>query len=112
MKMRDRRAQARIAVSLRAELNSGDAWVLCRILDVSENGFLLVCNTAFGLGRRLDLRCELYQGKLFQCKVEIRHAEEMGMGVKIVEIDSRSIDLFQLFLQERYSAILNQSKPK
>jgi hypothetical protein len=111
MKMPDRRAQARIAVSLRAELNSGDAWVPCRILDVSENGFLLVCNKAFGLGRRLDLRCELYQSKLFQCKVEIRHAEEMGMGTKIVEIDSRSIDLFQLFLQERYSAILNQSKP-
>ena len=108
MKTLDMRAEARIAASQRAELNSGDAWFPCRILDMSENGFLLVCNKALVVGQILDLRCELYPEKLLECKVEIRHADETGIGTRIVEIDRKSIGLCQLFLQEYYSDNLNQ----
>ena len=109
MKMRNLRAEARIAVSQRAELNSGDAWFPCRVLDMSDNGFLLVCNKALAVGQILDLRCELYPAKLLECKVEIRHADETGIGTRIVEIDRKSIGLCQLFLQEYYSDKLNKS---
>ena len=109
MKTRNLRAEARIAASQRAELNSGDAWFPCRVLDMSDNGFLLVCNKALAVGQILDLRCELYPEKLLECKVEIRHADETGIGTRIVEIDRKSIGLCQLFLQEHYSDKLNQS---
>ena len=112
MSMRERRAQARIPVSLKAELNGGDAWRPCRILDVSEKGFLLVCNKSFAPGRQLALRCELYPKKLLECKVEIMHSDEDAFGTKIVDIDAKSTDLFQVFLQERLSANLSQSRPK
>ena len=110
MKTRDLRAQRRIALSQRAELNfGGGAWFPCRILDMSDNGFLLVCNKAPAVGQKLDLRCELYPNKLFECKVEIRHAEDSGIGTRIVEIDKKNIDLCQLYLQEHYSDNLNKS---
>lgn len=109
MKAPNLRAGARIAVNQRAELNSGTAWFPCRILDMSDNGLLLVCNKSLVVGQILDLRCELYLGKRLECKVEIRHADEAAIGTRIVRIDRRSIDLLQLFLQEHYSEHLNKS---
>jgi hypothetical protein len=109
MKTRNLRAEMRIPVRLRAELNSGDAWFPCRVLDMSDSGFLLVCNKALAVGQILDLRCELYPEKLLECKVEIRHADETAIGMRIVEIDRKSIGLCQLFLQEHYSDTLNKS---
>jgi hypothetical protein len=106
---RNRRAETRIAVSQRAEVNFGDGWFPCRVLDMSDHGFLLVCNKALAVGRTLDLRCELYPEKLLECKVEVRHSDGTGIGTRIVEIDKKSISLFQLFLQEHYSNTLNKS---
>jgi PilZ domain len=63
MKTHNLRAEARIAVSQRAELNSGDAWFACRVFDMSDTGFFLVCNKALAVGQILDLRCELYPAK-------------------------------------------------
>ena len=74
---------------------------------MSDHGFLLVCNKALSVGQMLDLHCELYPGKLVECKVEIRHANETGIGARIVEIDERSTGICQLFLQEHYSNTLS-----
>ena len=93
----------------RAELISGDAWFPCRLLDISDEGFLLVCNKTLAVGQILGLRFELYPGKFVECKLEIRYAKETGIGTKIVEIDEKSVDLRQLFLQEHYSDKLNKS---
>ena len=105
----DRRAERRIPVSQRAELNSGDAWFPCRVMDMSDNGFLLVCNSALAVEQKLDLRSDLYPQKRLECRIEIRHVDETGIGTKIVEIDRKSIGFCQLFLQEHYSDHLNKS---
>jgi hypothetical protein len=132
MKANNLRAGVRIAINLRAELNfgdarpeldftvtpeqgqgaesiSGDAWFPCRLLDMSDHGFLLVCSKALAVRQILDLRCKLYPDKLLECKVEIRHADATGIGARIVEIDQKSIGFCQLFLQEHYSDKLNKS---
>ena len=132
MKTRNLRAGVRVAVNRRAELNSadarpeldftvmpeqdqsaksisGDAWFPCRLLDMSDHGFLLVCSKTLAVGQILGLRCELYPGKRLESKVEIRHADETGIGARIVELDEKSIGFCQLFLQEHYSDKLGKS---
>lgn len=132
MKTRNLRAGVRIAVNLRAELNyedvrpeldftvtpepgqraesiSEDPWFPCRLLDISDQGFLLVCNKTLAVGQILSLRCELYPEKLLECKIEIRHTDKTGTGTRIVEIDAKNKGLCQLFLQEHYSDKLNKS---
>jgi hypothetical protein len=69
---------------------------------------LLVCNGQLAVGQKLDLRCELYPNRLLECKVEIRHTDETGIGTRIVEIDKKSVRLCQLYLQEHYSDHLNK----
>jgi hypothetical protein len=49
------------------------------------------------------LRCELVPQKTLDCKIEIRHATDSGLGTKIVEIDNRGTALLQMYLQEQYS---------
>ena len=132
MKTHNLRAGVRIAINRKAELNfvdarpeldftvtpeqgqgaeliSGDGWFPCKLLDISDQGFLLVCNKTLAVGQILSLRWELYPEKLLECKVEIRHIYESGIGTKIVEMDAKSIALCQLFLQEHYSDRLNKS---
>jgi PilZ domain-containing protein len=107
---RDRRAGRRIAVNQRAELNSGgDGWFPCRVMDMSDSGFFLICDKALAVEQKLDLRCELYPEKRLECKIEIRRVDETGIGTKIVEIDRKSVGFCQLFLQEYYSDTLNKS---
>lgn len=109
MKTRDLRAEARISVSQRGSLNSGEAWFPCMIQDMSDNGFLIICTKRLSVGQVLDFRCELFPGKQLDCKIEIRHIGENGMGTKIVEIDGNGTRLCQLFLQEQYSNNLNKA---
>jgi hypothetical protein len=109
MKTRDLRAEARISVSQRAALSSGDSWFPCIIQDMSDNGFLIMCNQALAVGQVLDFRCELFPGKQLYCKIEIRHISDAGVGTKITEIDKKGISLCQLFLQEQYSNKLSRS---
>ena len=117
---------ARISVSLKAGVNSGDdrpdldfteapkqgqsaelvpgnSWFPCRLLDMTERGVLFVCNKTLAVGKILDLRLELNPGNLVECKVEIKHANETGIGAKIVKIDEESMRLCKLFLQEHHS---------
>ena len=124
---------ARISVSLRAGLNpgddpydldftvapkqgqsakliSGDGWLPCRLLDMSNRGFLLVCKKTPAVGQILGLRVELSPDNVVKCKLEIKHANETGSGGRIVEIDEESIRLCKLFLQEHHSDKLNRER--
>ena len=101
------RAQARIKVSQRALLNSGEpAWFPCMVVDVSDHGFLILCNKTLSVGQILQLRCELAPQKTLDCKIEIRHATDSEMGAKIVEIDNKGTGLLQMYLQEQYAGRL------
>ncbi len=133
METRDQRAAARFPVSLRAALNSGDdrsdldftvtpkqgqrtelisgdGWFPCRLLDMSDRGFSLVCNKTLTVGQILGLRLELSPDNLVECKLEIRHASETGSGGTIVEIDEEGIRLCKLFLQEHQSDKLKRKR--
>ena len=110
MKKRELRAEARIAVSHRGTLNSGEpAWFPCMVLDVSDHGFLILCTKILSVGQVLLFRCELFPQKMLDCKIEIRHAADSGLGTKIVEIDNKGTGLLQSYLQEQYSTRLNKS---
>lgn len=104
------RAQGRIAVNHRASLNSGEPeWFPCMVVDLSDHGFLILCNKTLSVGQVLQLKWELNPQKTLNCKIEVRHATDSGMGVKIVEIDNRGTGLLQAYLQEHYSNSLNKS---
>ena len=79
------------------------------VQDMSDSGFLILCNKELSVGQVLDFRCELFPEKTLTCKIEIRHISESGMGTKIVEIDKKGTGLCQLYLQEQYSLKLNKS---
>ncbi len=108
MQGRDLRAEARVAVSRRGNLNSGQAWFPCMVLDMSNHGFLMVCNKELAVGQVVDFKCELFPEKVLDCKVEIKHFSDDGLGTKIVEIDQRGHNLCELFLQEQYSDKLDR----
>ncbi|MBI2297156.1 MAG: PilZ domain-containing protein [Betaproteobacteria bacterium] len=109
MKTRELRAEARIVVSQRGQLSSGNTWFPCMVLDMSDNGFLIMSSKELVVGQVLEFRCELFPGKTLECKIETRHVSDAGVGTKIVEIDKKGISLCQLFLQEQYSDKLNRS---
>jgi PilZ domain-containing protein len=109
MRGRELRAEARIAVSRRGRLQSGETWFPCVVLDMSNRGFQMLCGRELEVGQLLDFRCELFPEKVLYCKVEIRHAGDEVLGTKIVEIDQRGHDLCQRFLEEQYSHKLDRS---
>ena len=102
MRTKDLRADMRIPVNQRGTLNSGDAWFPCLIEDMSESGILIMSNREFSVGQVLDFRCEVFTGKMLECKLEVRHVEETSLGTKIIEIDEEAISLCHDFLEEQY----------
>lgn len=76
------------------------------VLDMSDNGFLLMSTQHFEAGQTIDLHCELYPGKHLKCTLEVKHVGEAGVGTRIVEIDEEGRRLCQLYLQEHYSGRL------
>jgi hypothetical protein len=103
MQGRELRAEARIAVKHRGQLNSGETWFPCVVLDMSNSGFQMLCIKNLDVGQVLEFRCELLPQKVLDCKLEVRHFNDDALGAKIVEIDQRGHDLCQQFLQEQYS---------
>jgi hypothetical protein len=103
MKKRELRGEGRISISEKGSLKTEDAWFPCTILNMSNNGLLMMSSRTFPVGQVLEFRCELYPGKTLNCKIEIRHISEAGIGAKIVEIDRHGIRLCELYLEEQYS---------
>ena len=101
------RAQARVAVTRRGSLSAGDTyWIPCMVMDMSDGGLMLICNKKVPVGQRLQFRCELFPQRNLECRIEVKHVSEEGMGAKIVEIDPQSSSLVQSYLQEQYSHAL------
>ena len=106
------RAEARIPVKEKGSLSAGsvsigDAWFPCVVQDMSDSGFLILCNKELSVGQVLEFRCEFFPEKTLNCRIQIRHINASGMGTKITEIDKRGTSLIQLYLQEQYSLKLN-----
>jgi PilZ domain len=106
---RERRNEPRIELTRRATLLVGAASVPCLLQNCSGKGFFIVSNHQFLIGQFLELKCELYPGKILHCRVEVRHIDETCVGTKIVSISTRGIALLQQFLEEYYSLKLTQS---
>lgn len=109
MRTQELRAEARIAIRQRADLNAGGGWFPCLVQDMSSIGFLLMCSRDLTVGQVLEFRCQLFPDKLLICKLEIVHVTDGNVGTKIVEIEPRGTDLCQLFLEQQYSDKLNRS---
>lgn len=109
MRTQEQRTEPRVAISRRGTLKSGEIWFPCLVQEISKKGFFLVSSREHTVGQSMELRCALYPEKNLECKVEVRHVNEMGVGAQIVEIDQKGIDLCQLYLQEQYSDRLNRS---
>lgn len=109
MKTRELRAEARVEVRQRGDLNAGEEWFPCLVQDMSTIGFLLMCGRDLEAGQILEFRCRLYPDKLLTCKLEVVHVTDGGVGTKIIDIEPKGTDLCQLFLQEQYSERLNRS---
>ena len=102
------RAEARVPVTQRGKLSAGDAWFPCMVLDMSNSGFLMVCNRKLEVGQILDFRCELYPEKFLDCKIEIMHTNDDAAGVMITEIDEKTMSLLQAYLEERFAVKLDK----
>ena len=100
------RAEARIPVTQRGSLSAGDVWFPCMVLDVSNSGFLMVCNKQLVAGQIFDFRCELYPGKFLDCKIEVMHSNDDSAGTMITEIDEKATQLFHMYLEEKYAVKL------
>jgi hypothetical protein len=103
------RSEPRVPVRLRGTLYSGDTPVPCLIENLSQNGILVMCTREFPVGQIMDFKCELFPGKLLNCKLEVRHVTDDFVGMKIVEIDETGRNLCQLYLEEHYAERLNVS---
>jgi hypothetical protein len=97
------RAEPRVLIRHRGTLKSGDNSYPCLVEDMSQNGVLVMSSREFPVGEILEFRCELFPGKILDCKVEVRHVSDEAVGLKIIEIDENGIKLCQLFLEEQYA---------
>ncbi len=106
------RAFSRITITRRGVLTAeDDASALttlderfpCLIQDMSHGGFLLLCTEQFSVGQVLHFSCELLPEQVLECKIKVMHVGDSIMGVKIVDIDDRGIELCQLFLRDQFS---------
>ena len=97
------RRHPRDPMGRRAELHHDGMWVPCLIQDMSCRGFGLMCTRTLPVGHVVELRCEPYPGKVFQCKVEIRHACESFFGLLITQIDEAGRSLCTQLMADYHS---------
>ena len=103
MKNHDLRAERRVPVLHKAFLGSESTWFPCMIQDMSNQGFLILCNAEVKVGDILELKCELSPQRILQCKVEVRHYNDGYLGAKIVEVSEFGSMLCRVFIDEQVS---------
>ena len=108
MQSRELRAEARIAVTEGGQLNTGETWFPCVVLDMSNSGFQILCARDISVGQVLDFRCELLPQKVLDCRLEVIHLNDDALGAKIVEIDQAGQDLCRQFLKQQHSDNLDK----
>ena len=97
------RGEPRVAQGRRGTLTAGEITTSCLIQDFSTNGFLIMCTKPFSVGDVLELKSELYPGRVLKCKIEVRHVTDTCLGTKVVEISEAASKLCQQFIEEHYS---------
>jgi hypothetical protein len=90
-------------VSHRGELGDGLGIYKCLVHDVSIGGMLIVCTEKFKIGEIVDLTCALTPDFTLQCKIEVRHYDEDGMGAKIVQISESAAADYKRYVDSFYS---------
>ena len=103
MRTKDMRANARVQVSRKGALKSGNFWFPCLIENMSENGLLVMSNRVFPVGQVLEFRCELFPRKLLNCKLKVKHVHDTVLGTQVIEIDQTDNGTYQMFLGEQYA---------
>lgn len=68
---------------------------------MSDEGLLFICTRDLEIGQILDFSCELYPDEPFECKLEVVHITNGGVGARIVDLDEKTRELIQSFLEER-----------
>ena len=68
---------------------------------MSDEGLLFICTRNLEIGQILDFSCELYPDEPFECKLEVVHITNGGVGARIVDLDEKTRELIQSFLEER-----------
>ena len=103
MAIENKRAEQRVPVNYRGTLMLEDASFPCLVEDMSKGGILVMSSREFPVGQVLGFKCELFPGKVLECKVEVRHVSDQTFGMQIVEIDEYGSQLCQLYLDEQYA---------
>ena len=101
MDHKELRASLRIAVTTRGALEAGEMHFPCIVQDMSDDGMLFICTRDLEIGQVLDFSCELYPDQPFECKLEVVHITNGGVGAKIIGLDQAASDLMHSFLDER-----------
>ena len=113
MRSKDLRAEMRLPVSQKGTLSAGNSlWFPCLIVDMSDNGIMIMSNREIPVGQVLDYRCELFPGQYLECRLEVMHVDDTRLGTKIIEIDSKGMALCKLFLEEQYAHKLDSVRLK
>ena len=101
MNQKELRASLRIAVTRRGALEAGETHFPCIVQDMSDDGMLFICTRDLEIGQILEFKCELYPDQPFECKLEVVHITNGGVGARIIDLDKKTRDLIHLFLEER-----------
>ena len=101
MNHQELRASLRVAVTRRGALDAGEEHFPCIVQDMSDDGLLFICTRDLEVGQILDFYCELYPDQPLECKLEIMHITNGGVGAKFINVDDRGVALIHSFLEER-----------
>jgi|SRR6185503_7155494 hypothetical protein len=108
MNAQELRAEVRVPVMQRGNLSAGTEWFSCMVMDMSSSGLLIVSTRQLEAGQILEVKCELYPGKVLDCMVEVMHSDEDSAGTMITEIDERATKLLQGYLEEKLAVMLDK----
>ena len=103
MPQADLRTEMRVPITRRGTLGSTSSWFPCLIQDCSTQGFQIMSTTKLSVGDVVELRSELYPQRMFHCKVEVRHFNDMCLGTRIVDVSDEGRMLCRQFVDEQVS---------
>jgi hypothetical protein len=103
MKKLELRAEVRVPVTHRGTLIAPGTPFPCLIQDFSTKGFLIMCAIQVQVGDILELKCELYPGRVLQCQIEVRHINDDCLGTRIVEVSEAGLMLCRQFIDDHFS---------
>src|ERR1700720_3254790 len=97
------RAEMRVPITQRGTLLAPSAPCPCLIQEFSSKGFLIMCAAKVQVGDILDLKCELYPGRVLECQIEVRHINDDCIGTKVLNVSDAGLKLCRQFIEEHYS---------